>query len=90
MTNYTFATGNKSVYPGMKKLLFFVWLFSYVNILSAQKLKKADRVIVDNLKKNIGYLSAGKQEGKKPGTEGEQHAAGYIAESFKSMGLLPK
>ena len=90
MTNYTFATGNKSVYPGMKKLLFFVWLFSYVNILSAQKLKKADRVIIDNLKKNIGYLSAGKQEGKKPGTEGEQHAAGYIEESFKSMGLLPK
>ena len=90
MTNYTFATGNKSFYPGMKKLLFFLCLFSHVNMLSAQKLKKADRVIVDNLKKNIGYLSADKEEGRKVGTEGAQHAAGFIAESFKSIGILPK
>ena len=90
MTNYTFATGNKSFYPGMKKLLFFVWLLSHVNILSAQKLKKADHIIVDNLKKSIGYLSADKHEGRKAGVEGAQHAADYIAESFKSVGILPK
>ncbi len=89
MTNYTFAAGIKSFYPVMKKLLFFLWLFSHVNILPAQKLKKADRIIVDNLKKNISYLSADKQEERKAGIEGEQHAAGYIAASFKSIGILP-
>jgi hypothetical protein len=90
MTNYTFAAGNKSFYPGMKKLLFFLCLFLHVNMLSAQKLKKADRVTVDNLKKNISYLSADKQEAGGVGTQGAQHAAGFIAESFKSIGLLPK
>lgn len=90
MTNYTFAPVTKLFCSGMKKLLFFVLLFSYGNILFAQKLKRADRLIIDNLKKDIGYLSSDKQEGRQTGTEEEQKAASYIAASFKSIGLLPK
>ena len=40
-------------------------------------------------KKDIGYLSSDKQEGRQTGTEEEQKAASYIA-AFKSIGLLPK
>ena len=90
MTNYTFAAYTKSFYPTMKKLLFFVLFFSYANILFAQKLKKADRLIIDNLKKNIGYLSSDKLGGRRAGTEGEQQAANYIVTSFKNLGILPK
>lgn len=90
MTNYTFAAGTKSYYFRMKKLLFFLLLFSNANLLVAQKLRKADRVIIDNLKKNIGYLASDKLEGRRAGTEAELLAARYIAASFKGMGILPK
>jgi Tol biopolymer transport system component len=41
------------------------------------------------LMQHAAYLASDKLEGRKPGTEGNTLAAQYIAEQFRSMGLLP-
>ncbi|PWT97503.1 MAG: hypothetical protein C5B52_13685 [Bacteroidetes bacterium] len=56
----------------------------------AQRLKKADRKLIDDLKKNISYLASDKLEGRRAGTEGEKLASDYISTQFKAIGLLPK
>jgi PDZ domain-containing secreted protein len=55
-----------------------------------QKLKKGDKLIVDNLKAHITYLSDDKLEGRRAGSNGEKLAMEYIGTQFKSIGLLPK
>ena len=71
------------------KHIFIVLLFiSQQNF--AQRLKKADRKIVDDLKKNISYLASDKLEGRRAGTPGEKLASDYISSQFKSSGLIPK
>lgn len=67
----------------------FVLLFSSYS-LSAQKLKKADQVIVNNLKAHIGYLADDKLEGRRAGTAGEALALEYITKQFQQIGLDPK
>ena len=46
---------------------------------SAQKLKKADKLILSNLEKHIAYLSDDLLEGRRMGTRGEQLAYEYIS-----------
>src|SRR5262245_59107739 len=65
--------------------LLFVFTTSF-----AQKLKKGDKLIVDNLKKHIGYLADDKLEGRRAGTQGEQLAMDYIIGQFKEIGINPK
>ncbi|MBX2922012.1 MAG: M28 family peptidase [Chitinophagaceae bacterium] len=74
----------------MKKIILPVLLFVFCTDAFSQKLKKADRAIVENLKTNIGFLADDKLEGRRAGTEGEKAAAGYISEQFKRVGILPK
>lgn len=68
-------------------LLTFLFQFAFV---FAQKLKKADRHIVESLKTNVHYLADDKLEGRRAGTEGEKQAASYISEQFKITGIAPK
>ncbi|MBL0357836.1 MAG: M20/M25/M40 family metallo-hydrolase [Chitinophagaceae bacterium] len=72
----------------MKYFLFFflsLFQFSY-----AQKLKKADRAVVNNLQAHVGYLADDKLEGRRAGSAGEKAAYEYIIGEFAKTGLLPK
>ena len=59
-------------------------------IASAQKLKKSDKLIIENLKKHIEYLADDKLEGRRAGTGGEELAMKYIIDQFKEIGISPK
>ncbi len=71
----------------MKHIIFFLFLSQ---VAFAQKLKKADRAIADNLKSHVSYLAADKLEGRRAGTEGEKMAYEYISNEFKKCGLDTK
>src|SRR5687768_13415302 len=58
--------------------------------LHAQKLKKSDREMIENLKSHITYLADDKLEGRRAGTNGEKLAADYIKSQFEKTGLTPK
>ena len=57
---------------------------------TAQKLKKADKVIVTNLQTHIQYLADDKLEGRRTGSAGEKLAYEYISGEFAKSGLIPK
>ncbi|MEJ7767031.1 MAG: M20/M25/M40 family metallo-hydrolase [Chitinophagaceae bacterium] len=71
------------------KNLFYFLLFINFSV-AAQKLNKADQVIIKNLQTHIGYLSGDKLEGRRIGTPGETLAREYIKNQFQKNGLLPK
>lgn len=56
----------------------------------AQKLKKADKVVVANLQSHIRYLADDKLEGRRAGTAGEKLAREYIGGQFQAIGLQAK
>ncbi|NJO24870.1 MAG: hypothetical protein HC867_02365 [Bacteroidia bacterium] len=68
----------------------FLFLFLTNGFLFAQKLKKSEKGIVDNLKSHIGYLADDKLEGRRTGTAGEKLAMEYISKQFQQIGLEPK
>lgn len=72
----------------MNKFLLLFVLFSQT--ISAQKLKKADKVLLDALTTHVTYLSNDKLEGRRTGTPGEALASTYIADQFKNAGLIAK
>jgi hypothetical protein len=68
----------------------FIPLLLLVQFASAQKLKKADKEIVQYLQKQVGYLSSDELKGRRAGDPGEILAAEFIAAKFKEIGLTPK
>jgi aminopeptidase YwaD len=72
----------------MKNTLLF--LIFCVQVASAQRLKKTDRIIIDNLHNEISYLASDKLEGRRTGTPGEKLAYEYLADQFREIGLIPK
>lgn len=73
----------------IKHFFFFLFLFQ-AGILEAQKLRKDDRQLLENLKKHIQYLADDKLEGRRTGTQGEKLAALYITNEFQKTGLSPR
>lgn len=71
------------------KQFFWVLLF-FSQVIYAQKLKKADKVIFTNLQTHISYLADDKLEGRRTGSSGEKLAYEYISKEFEKAGLLPK
>ena len=68
-----------------------LWLLVFVSQFgNAQKLKKADKVIVADLQKHIGYLADDKLEGRRTGTPGEKLAYEYISGEFAKNKLIVK
>ena len=57
---------------------------------SAQKLKKADKEIVQYLQQQVGFLSSDELKGRRAGDPGEILASEFIASKFKEIGLTPK
>jgi aminopeptidase YwaD len=72
----------------MKKLIF-LFLVAPVFVFG-QKLKKADKQIVDALKSHIYFLADDKLEGRRAGTPGEALAVKYITAEFTKAGISPK
>jgi len=65
-----------------------VWVLVFaVQLASAQKIKKADKAIIDNLQQHINYLADDKLEGRRTGTNGEKLAAEYIIKNFEKAGF---
>lgn len=65
-------------------------LLLLVQFASAQKLKKADKEIVQYLQQQVGYLSSDELKGRRAGDPGEILASEFIAAKFKEIGLIPK
>ena len=70
------------------KLILFVLILT--TTVTAQKLKKEDKLTLANLKIHIAYLADDKLEGRRAGSNGEKLAMEYISQQFKANGLLPK
>lgn len=71
----------------MKSLLLVFLVFA--NIANAQKLKKSEKVILQNLKDEVTYLSDDKLEGRLTGSAGEKLAYQYLENKFGEIGLKP-
>lgn len=75
----------------MKQFLRFLIVTLFVSSSAfGQRLNKADRLVVANLKTHIGYLADDKLEGRRAGTAGEKLAREYISAQFQKAGLEPK
>ena len=72
----------------MTRLLCLLVLVSSLGY--TQKLKKADKAVLNNLKTHIGYLADDKLEGRRTGTPGEKLAYEYISNQFAKTGLIAK
>ena len=69
----------------------FLWLFLLISsVSSAQKLKKADKLILSGLQAHISFLADDKLEGRRTGTAGEKLAYEYISSQFSTNGLIAK
>ena len=73
----------------LRSLFSLLILLPSINV-AAQKLKKADKLIVTNLQSHIRYLADDKLEGRRAGTAGEKLASEYIGAQFQGIGLEPK
>lgn len=74
----------------MKQILFILSLLILTPGLFAQKLKKSERIAIEDLSQTVYFLASDDLQGRRAGTEGEIKAANYLTEKFKSIGLLPK
>jgi aminopeptidase YwaD len=70
-------------------LLFLILFHTFSPNAISQKLRKADREIVEELQLDIGSLANDKLEGRRSGTSGEALASDYIVRSFIKAGLKP-
>lgn len=70
-----------------RNLVFFFLIVSIP--VAAQKLKKADQIIINSLTSHMNYLADDKLEGRRVGTAGEQLAREYIKSQFEKAGLEP-
>jgi hypothetical protein len=72
----------------MRKILGLVlMLFPLVGM--AQKLSKADKVLVQNIQNHIKYLASDELEGRRAGSVGEQKAVDYIVAQYQALGIQP-
>lgn len=65
-------------------------LLMFAHAVSAQKIKKADKLTRDNIQTHIKYLADDKLEGRRAGSAGEKLAMEYIAGQFTTYGLTGK
>ena len=73
----------------MRKVIVLGILMMPLGLL-AQKLSKADKVLIQNLKSHIQYLASDDLEGRRAGTLGEQKAINYIVEQYQGLAIQPK
>jgi hypothetical protein len=73
----------------MKKSGAFILVLCLISSidLSAQKLSKSDRVLIQNLKQHIQYLASDELEGRRAGDIGEQKTVDYIISQYQNTGI---
>jgi len=71
------------------KYAFWLLVVSF-QFAGAQKLKKADKLVLTGLESHISFLADDKLEGRRTGSKGEKLAYEYISRQFESAGLLAK
>ncbi len=71
-----------------KKILYILLIFIFPISIWAQ-LQRTPDITIPELLEHVKYLSSDKLEGRKTGTAGAELAYKFIAEEFKSYGLLP-
>jgi hypothetical protein len=74
-------------FSAMKRIFFFLILVSEVGF--AQKIKKTDKAIQQNLKSHIEFLADDRLEGRRAGSNGEKLAIEYLVNQFRTAGLSP-
>ena len=74
----------------MKIKIFIISALFIAQAVTGQKLKKADKELINNLRAHIGFLADDKLEGRRAGTEGEMLAYTYLSDQFKKIGLTAK
>ena len=74
-------------FSAMKRIFFLLILVSEVSF--AQKIKKGDKAIQQNLKSHIEFLADDRLEGRRAGSNGEKLAIEYLVNQFKTAGLSP-
>ncbi|HXR84526.1 MAG TPA: M28 family peptidase [Hanamia sp.] len=72
----------------MKNIFLLLILVSQT--LTAQRLSKTDKAVIENLKTEVTYLASDQMEGRRTGTEGEKLAYEYLSKQFEKAGLIPK
>ena len=73
----------------MRRIAFFlVFLFPFLS--NAQHLKRADKVLIQNLENHIKFLASDELEGRRAGTPGEQKAVDYITSQYQNAGIQAK
>jgi len=72
----------------MRKVIVLMMLFVPMGLL-AQKLSKADKLLIQNLKGHIQFLASDELEGRRAGTPGEQKAINYIVEQYQGLAIQP-
>ncbi|MEO8855065.1 MAG: M28 family peptidase [Ginsengibacter sp.] len=72
----------------MKNIFILLLLFSQVT--TAQKIKKQEKIVIEDLKTSINYLASDQLEGRLTGSPGEKLAYEFISGEFKKVGLVPK
>jgi hypothetical protein len=55
--------------------------------LNAQQLRRADKVLIQNLENHIKFLASDELEGRRAGTPGEQKAVDYIISQYQNAGI---
>lgn len=75
----------------MRKMVLFLLVTCLLdaNALFAQKLSKADKTLIQNLKGHIQYLASDELEGRRAGDMGEQKAVDYIIKQYQELGIQP-
>ena len=72
----------------MRKILGVVLiLLPFIGL--AQKLTKADKVLIQNVQNHIKYLASDDLEGRRAGSVGEQKAVDYIVAQYQALGIQP-
>lgn len=73
----------------MRKSVVFILVLCLISSidLSAQKLTKSDKVLIQNLKQHIQYLASDELEGRRAGDVGEQKAVDYIISQYQNAGI---
>src|SRR4029077_20832426 len=74
----------------MRCILVAIIFCVYLPSALTQKLKKADKLTLANLEKEIQYLSDDKLEGRRAGSTGEKLASDYLSTEFGKNNLQPK
>lgn len=72
----------------MKRILIVLLIISVQGY--GQKLKKADKAIINELKTTISYLSSDELEGRRTGTPGEALAYNYLKNRLQKLDIQPK